>query len=275
MTIPDLTAILPTTAKRAPFIPLAFDRLRAQLSKLPGKTRIEIIVVSEDQRAIATSLAAAYPATNLDVITVAHAPKLTLAAKRNLACTHARAPWITFLDDDDWSRSDRFAATLEAISHLSKPLLVGSSTMLVHELVTSARKTSAYRYTRTDSTYPAWHFVGGTLTFQRDLWREMPFDANDTEGAEAYWQMRLDPDTPRREISDDPELYVAFLHGGNISTRQITVPQGPSYTPRSGSFYLENVVGEGDAERGSMLLARYVTAAAITSAMTEVRGVER
>jgi hypothetical protein len=87
--------------------------------------------------------------------------------------------------------------------------------------------------------------------------------------------MRLDPDTPRRELPDDPELYVAFLHGRNISTRQITVPQGPSYTPVDKRFYLENVVGEGDVERGSALLARYVGAAAMAAAMSEVLGVER
>lgn len=216
-----LTAIMPTTNQRLATIPLAVRCLAAQRLR----DQLELVIVSEDERARAVAMNAA-ESQNLHARAYSCAPGASIGAKRNLACAEARTPWITFWDDDDWSHPDRLRLT---VARMSAPVeLIGSQSMLIHELRDPRRRTFRYRYHRTDASYPEWFFVGGTLTFRRARWEVEPFPED--LGEEAWWQMKLG-DVPRVELPDD--IYVAMIHTTNAANRQ--APNGdPAWTQLDG-----------------------------------------
>lgn len=151
----------------------------------------------------------------------------SIGAKRNSMCMVANTPWIAFWDDDDWNAPTRLELTAEAIT--DAPDIVGSTTMLIHEILDERRRTWCYRYNGLDK-----YLVGGLLAFRRDLWRRNPFDntgIESTNGEDGWWVLRA-LKMPGVKYIDlgDPLLYCAFLHKHNTGNTQ--APSGdPSWIP--------------------------------------------
>lgn len=172
---------------------------------------------------------------SIDILVVNRANQ-SLGAKRNALC-QAAGPWIAFWDDDDWHHPERLEKTAQAIAGIEddrltepspilwrRPVLIGSKTMLIHEIIDPRRRTFTYRFEPMLPTER--YFVGGLLCFEKRLWREHPF-AEDGSGAtvgdEAWWQLSLGDEVYRFEFSMDPTLYCAFRHNTNTANKQTPV----------------------------------------------------
>jgi glycosyltransferase involved in cell wall biosynthesis len=216
-----LSLITPTTSARLAFLPLSIDALRQQDI---DKNGIELIIVTEDSEIEAACGVLVPPEITLHIVTCKRG--LTVGEKRNIACEHAHSPWISFWDDDDWHHPQRLSRTLSCCTESAD--IVGSQTMLIHELI-GRRRTMQYKYTQRVEQDPAKFFVGGTLTFRKSCWEEVPFI--DRVGEEAWFQFALERRGKRLvEFSDDPRMYVAMMHGANTGNTQI--PHGdPTWLP--------------------------------------------
>lgn len=245
--MPKLSAIIPTTKARLPLLPLAIERFFGQQNI--DHADVELIVGSEDQLVLA-AVANAFP--NQPIKTISTTPGLTLGEKRNEMVTQAEAAWVTHWDDDDWSSSDRLQRTLDAIEQADRRErpIIGSPTMMIHEIVDPRRRTFVYRYQRPLSGgYPAKYLVGGTITYRKELWVETPF-GKDATGEESWWQIKLydkygvDIIEP---LYDSPYIYVAFIHTINAANKQASIGD-PSWTLWTGDLSMI---------MGNEMIARY------------------
>ena len=137
--------------------------------------------------------------------------KMTIGAKRNFACEHARGEFIVHWDDDDWYPSDRVTRQIEALSDRGGDIS-GSSRIYYYEAA-SARAWE-YRY---PTTHAAW--VGGnTLAYRKSFWAQHRFpDIQVGEDSRFVWSSR------GKSICDlaDPALCVATAHAENTSRKDL------------------------------------------------------
>ncbi len=256
--LPDITAILPTTKKRLSFLPLALENFKNQ--EFYGKA--ELVVASEDEECRVLASQTINRLRLLRTKIVATPKGIALGEKRNRCCSEATSPWITFWDDDDWSASKRLEITQQTIEKDKATNIIGSPTMLVHELVAPRRRTYAYMYRRTNETFPEWFYVGGTLTFKKALWETHRFDPQETCGEETWWQMYDGQKIfVREDLPSISNLYIAMTHGKNTSSTQLTVPQSSSYALVGNRDYVRDLMGED-------FLLQYERAATLITAQT-------
>lgn len=166
-------------------------------------------------------------------IVVVEAPDV--GSKRNRMIEQMDAPWIAFWDDDDWhhpSRLEHTASTIERVTGFVdyvEPMLLGSPTMLIHEIIDHRRRTYVYRW---GGTKP--YYVGGMLCFERRLWDRYKFPERRVEatlGDDWWWQDNmLVGDSSRVVISEDPTLYCAFIHKINTANTQAPA-KDPNWQP--------------------------------------------
>jgi glycosyltransferase involved in cell wall biosynthesis len=135
---------------------------------------------------------------------------LTLGAKRNLACQHARGEIIAHWDDDDWYAPHRLDYQVEAL--LAEDAEVcGLSQLLFYDI----------------EQHRAWHYIyppdqqpwlaGGTLCYRRTFWETNRF-ANIDVGEDAcfVWTKR-----PKRLAAlPDPNFFVGIVHPKNTSPKE-------------------------------------------------------
>src|SRR5262249_55794825 len=101
---PLVSCIMPTYNRRR-FIPQAIRNFLRQ-----NYSNLELVIV-DDGAESATDCMPADPCIryfHLD-------RKLTIGAKRNIACTHARGDLIAHWDDDDWYASSRIRTQVDAL----------------------------------------------------------------------------------------------------------------------------------------------------------------
>lgn len=211
-----LSCVMLTTARRARLRAAALAAYAQQHD--PG-AEVELVIASED------AVTGPLPPT---ARVVATAPGLTLAQKRNAAVAHAVGDWVTFWDDDDYSGPFRLDQAVRATR--ANPDLFGQAAIWFHELTTARRYT--YRYTYQG---PEPYLVGGLLGFRRDLWEAHPFIDQATVGDEGWWTL----DRLRAGARVEPTLiaYVAMLHGGNVSNRELPRVDEASKRVLSDSFW--------------------------------------
>jgi glycosyltransferase involved in cell wall biosynthesis len=152
--LPLISCIMPT-ANRSNFVALALRLFETQ--DYPNK---ELIIVDDGQEDL-TSLVG----TRLGIRYLRLTSRISIGAKRNLACRHARGDFIAHWDDDDWYAPNR-------LSYQAAPLLSGTAEMTGLE-TGSLLELSEGRFW---SISPALHqrmFVGnvhgGTLAFRKSL----------------------------------------------------------------------------------------------------------
>jgi GT2 family glycosyltransferase len=151
----------------------------------------------------------------------------TLGAKRNLCVAESRGDLILHWDDDDWFAPRRISDQVDALLR-ARAEICGLSRMLFHEL--SSRRTWLYEYPGEQR----W-LAGGSLLYTRDFWSRSPFpDVQIGEDTSFVWSRSLDGAV----ALDNPEIYVAMIHGCNTSPKLLD----PGWTPWHGD--VGRILGE-------------------------------
>ncbi|MGH9866926.1 MAG: glycosyltransferase [Candidatus Polarisedimenticolia bacterium] len=144
--------------------------------------------------------------------------RLTIGAKRNLACSRAEGEIIVHWDDDDWYPTWRVRTQVRAL--LDRPADVcGTSRLLYFEPATG--RAWEYRY----ASNPGW-LAGNTLAYRRSLWERGRFqDIQVGEDARFLWSAR----GAAVFDLDERHLVVGMVHAGNTSRKDTT---GPFWHPQ-------------------------------------------
>jgi glycosyltransferase involved in cell wall biosynthesis len=204
---PLVTCIMPTADRRS-FVPRAIGQFLRQdyperelLILDDGGDRVEDLV-SDDPRIRYAALTR----------------RMTLGAKRNLACEMSKGVIVVHWDDDDWMSDTRLTRQVAALR------TTGADVCGVSRLFLCNPETRrAWRY-----VYPAgerpW-LAGNTLCYTRAFWQRNPFPhVREGEDALFLWT----PLEKKIHDMDDALFCVAIIHAGNTSFKRTT---GPRYHP--------------------------------------------
>jgi glycosyltransferase involved in cell wall biosynthesis len=136
---------------------------------------------------------------------------LPLGAKRNLACREASHEIIIHWDDDDWMAPWRLSYQVSKLLQADADIC-GLSKVFFYDPGID----QAWQY-----IYPAgerfWVY-GATLCYRKAFWRENPFPhINVGEDTRFVWSSRSE----RMLALEDPRFYVAMIHAGNTSPKQL------------------------------------------------------
>ncbi|ETW92134.1 MAG: hypothetical protein ETSY1_44980, partial [Candidatus Entotheonella factor] len=147
--------------------------------------------------------------------------RLTVGAKRNLACREARGEFIAHWDDDDWMAAWRLRYQVTELLQ-TQASLCGLSRLLFDQPETN----QAWEY-----VYPAgqkpW-VAGGTLCYTKAWWQEHPFpDLNVGEDNHFIWSLPAD----QIIALQDNTFYVALIHPGNTSPKRTQSRRWHAYSP--------------------------------------------
>jgi len=207
---PLVTCIMPTYNRRS-FVPQAIRCFLRQ-----SYPHLELLVVDDGTDSIADCVP-----ENERVHYLRLDRKMTIGAKRNFACEHARGEFIVHWDDDDWYPSDRVTRQIDVLRDRSCDIS-GSSRIYYYEA--SSARAWEYRY---PTTHAAW--VGGnTLAYRKSFWAHHRFpDIQVGEDSRFVWSSR------GRSICDlaDPGLCVASAHAENTSRKDLHGPYWLSQSP--------------------------------------------
>ncbi len=144
--------------------------------------------------------------------------KLTIGAKRNMACELARGAVIAHWDDDDWMAPTWLSSQVRALQNQQADIC-GLDKVFFY--APEARRAWQYVY---DGRAP-W-VCGGTLCYRRDYWRSTPFtDTNVGEDNAFVWA----PQIKRIATNPDQHLYVARVHARNTSPKDTMNRRWRSY----------------------------------------------
>lgn len=135
--------------------------------------------------------------------------KLTVGAKRNLACELAGGSLIVHWDDDDWYPTWRVSAQVKALIE-SGADICGTSQLFYYE----ASGGRAWRYAYGGGRSP-W-VAGNTLAYRRSFWERHRFpDVRVGEDTRFVWG------TASARVCDlaEPSLCVATVHAANTSPK--------------------------------------------------------
>jgi hypothetical protein len=137
--------------------------------------------------------------------------RLTVGAKRNLACELARGSIIAHWDDDDWHAPWRLSAQVAALREGAE--LSGTR----QPLYVDPASGQGWQY-----RYPAGHRVwlaGNSLCYTRGYWERHRFtDISIGEDTRFVWQARAG----QVAILPDSTFHVGLIHAGNVSAKRTT-----------------------------------------------------
>ncbi|HME35242.1 MAG TPA: glycosyltransferase [Candidatus Sulfotelmatobacter sp.] len=198
--LPLVSCIMPTYNRR-PFIPLSLSCFQAQT--YPNR---ELIVVDDGADPVADLLQG-----DPQVRHIRLDRRLSIGAKRNIACEQARGLFIAHWDDDDWYAPQRLAAQLQ-------PLLTDTHdlTGLINSYVLQMPDG---RFWTTSEAVHRRMFVGdmhgGTLVYRRSLWLN-GIRYPETSLAEDAMFIRRASETRKRLLRlSNPGLFIYLRHGQN------------------------------------------------------------
>jgi glycosyltransferase involved in cell wall biosynthesis len=216
---PLVTCIMPTHNRRS-FIPQAIRCfLRQDYSK------IELLVLDDG------------PEPCLDLVSnndriryVRLDQKLTIGAKRNLACEKAQGDFIVHWDDDDWYPSWRVRAQMRA-------MLAGGADLCGSSRVSyfDPARSQAWEYCYPSSKSP-W-VAGNTLAYRRSFWSRHKFpDIQVGEDSRFVWSSN------GHSLADlaDPALCVATVHSNNTSRKNVNAV----YWHSQAFAYIDSLLGD-------------------------------
>ncbi|WP_319586997.1 glycosyltransferase family A protein [uncultured Desulfobulbus sp.] len=136
--------------------------------------------------------------------------KVTVGAKRNLACEQARGEIIVHWDDDDWMADWRLSYQVSALLH-DQIDICGLNRVAFFDPVAGA----AWEYVFPGTIKP-WVY-GATLCYTRAFWRNNPFPSIDTgEDTRFVWN---DPEAKIVALPDNSWL-ASLVHPGNTSSKR-------------------------------------------------------
>lgn len=216
---PLVTCIMPTHNRRS-FVPQAIRCfLRQDYSKL------ELLVVDDGTESIADLVP-----TNDRIRYVRFDQKLTIGAKRNLACEKARGEFIVHWDDDDWYPSWRVRTQVRAMIERGADLC-GSSRVAYFD----PARDQAWEYCYPTSKGP-W-VAGNTLAYRKSFWISHKFpDIQVGEDSRFVWSSK------GRAVVDlaDPGLCVATVHSNNTSRKNVNAV----YWHAQPRHYIDSLIGD-------------------------------
>jgi glycosyltransferase involved in cell wall biosynthesis len=198
---PLVTCIMPTYNRRS-FIPQAIRGFLRQ-----EYHNSELVIVDDGADAIADCVRGYERVRYIRLD-----KKLTIGAKRNLACKQARGEIIIHWDDDDWYPSRRVGAQVRALQERGADLC-GSSRVFYYDPMTDHAWEYHYR-----GPGPTW-VAGNTLAYRRRIWERNMFpDLQIGEDSRFVWSQA------GKSIVDlaEPTLCVATVHRTNTSRKETT-----------------------------------------------------
>lgn len=132
------------------------------------------------------------------------AQRLSIGAKRNLACGRATGDVICHWDDDDWSAAERIESQVRRLT-TANAQVTGYHTMLFRE---GGGKMWRYRGRPT-------YALGTSLMYTREFWRANPFP-DESVGEDTAFIAKA-----ARIVSVDAAgMMVASIHPGNTASNQ-------------------------------------------------------
>jgi glycosyltransferase involved in cell wall biosynthesis len=192
------------TRDRRPFVGAAVAQFLAQ--DYPHR---ELIVVDDGDDAIVDLLPSD---SRLRLIRLDR--RMTIGAKRNIACQAAEGEVVVHWDDDDWMADWRLTYQVGALEQRAVDVCGLSRLYLYDE---QARRAWEYVYPPGGN---AW-LAGGTLCYRKAIWSTHPFhDRNDGEDTRFVWSLG----GVRLIALDNPTFYVVRLHHGNTGRRRTDQP---------------------------------------------------
>jgi len=135
--------------------------------------------------------------------------KMTIGAKRNFACEHARGEFIVHWDDDDWYPASRVRTQVSALVDRGADVC-GSSQVSFYDPAND--RAWEYRYAGSGAAWVA----GSTLAYRRSFWQRNKFpNLQVGEDSRFIWT------SANKIICDlhEPTLCVAMVHAGNTSRK--------------------------------------------------------
>lgn len=142
--------------------------------------------------------------------------RLSVGAKRNLACRRARGQLIAHWDDDDWMAANRLSVQVGELTAAGADLC-GAQELLHYRLEAG----QAWLYRPQTGGRP-W-LAGCTLLYRRRAWGAHPFAEGEGDAADAAaFVARFDPGQVRAMAN--PPFYVALLHAENTTARNLNDP---------------------------------------------------
>lgn len=156
--------------------------------------------------------------------------KLTVGAKRNLACEHARGQVIVHWDDDDWHAPDRIRSQVGVLRR-ERADLCGLNPVFFLDPAAG----HAWRY-----LYPPqekFWVHGGTFCYRRSFWEAHRFaDIDVGEDNQFIWSA-----PPAHMIAvPDSAVVVALIHPGNVSPKD----PGTTYWQPHPAGQIRQLLGE-------------------------------
>jgi glycosyltransferase involved in cell wall biosynthesis len=206
---PSVSCIMPTYNRRV-FVPHAIRYFLRQ-----DYPHTELIVVDDGSDAIGDCLP-----NDPRIRYLRLNQRLTVGAKRNLACAQARGDIIVHWDDDDWYPPWRLRVQAAALREHNAEVC-GSGQLYYFDA--AAGRAWGYHYTGRPNTWVA----GNTLAYLKSYWHRKPFaDVQVGEDTRFVWDGRP------RGLCDlaNPSLCVAMIHAGNVSPK---VTSGAYWRPCS------------------------------------------
>lgn len=136
--------------------------------------------------------------------------RLTVGAKRNLACEQAKGSIIVHWDDDDWHATQRLNCQIEMLLRQNADLC-GINKLLFYD--PANRLAWQYLYPASQKVWLA----GSTLCYKRDFWINNRF-ANISVGEDArfVWSGRQGQIT----TLEDADFHVGIIHKENVSPKR-------------------------------------------------------
>lgn len=204
---PLISCIMPTFDRRR-FVPRAIAQFQNQ--DYPNK---ELVIVDDGSDPIADLVP---EDTRIRLIRLPR--RMSVGAKRNIACENSRGGLIAHWDDDDWHASHRLSRQAQRLLG-SNASICGLKDLLYLDIRTS----KAWKY-----TYPAnqrpW-LSGNSLLYRKEFWSAHRFsDISVGEDSRFVWTA----DAHRLLAVDDTQIHVGLIHGANVSPKHV---DGPWWKP--------------------------------------------
>lgn len=221
MTLPLVSCIMPTYNRRA-FVPRAIAQFQSQDYKGPT----ELLIVDDGSDPIEDLVR-----DDERIRYIRLDERLTIGAKRNLACSAARGEIICHWDDDDWMADWRLTYQVGELVAAGADLC-GARVLFFHE----PKRGRVWEWVS-----PSWSdekvvwIAGGTFCYRKGLWKVHPFE--DVATAEDGLFLYATSKTTKPLALDDPRFYVATVHAANTY----------AYRPEDRSILISTMVDPPDA----------------------------
>ncbi len=223
-TVPLVSCIMPTYNRRS-FLPLALARFREQ--SYPNR---ELIVIDDGSDPVGDRLRAEPAVRYLRIDR-----RISIGAKRNLACEQARGEIVAHWDDDDWYSADRLERQVAPILR-GEAEITGLENRFVLQMPTAKFWTVDRRLHRS-------MFVGdvhgGTLVFRRAIWTSGVRYPEVDLAEDAMFLQQATSRGKRLLRLDNQGSFVYLRHGGNawrFETGTFLDPAGWSEAPPPPGF---------------------------------------